>query len=305
MNKPLFYCSPEIFQVESKKLALQINPINYTSIYGVPRGGIYLAIQLSQLLNLPIVEKNKIHKATLIVDDLVDSGKTRKKYPDNDFAALYKKQYTPIFQKRTYISDTINDWIEFFWEKAINEQPAEDAITRIIEMIGENPNREGLAETPKRVIKSYETLFSGYKQKPEDIIKTFDANGYNQLVLLKDIEIYSMCEHHMLPFFGKAHVAYIPDKKVIGVSKLARISDMFARRLQIQERLADNIVSTLMKYLKPLGAACIIEAQHLCMKMRGVNKQNSTMITSSLKGVFLEDSKKGRGARAEFIGLIK
>lgn len=301
MNNTIFYCSPEVFKIESKKLAIKINPVHYTSIYGVPRGGVYVAIQLSELLNLPIVEKDKIHKATLIVDDLIDSGQTRNRYPDNDFACLYNKPHTPPFQKHTYVSATIDGWIEFFWEKAINEHPAEDAITRIIELIGEDPNREGLLETPKRIIKSYETLFSGYKQNPEDIIKTFAADQYDQMVLLKDIEIYSMCEHHMLPFIGKAHIAYIPDKKVIGISKLARIADMFARRLQIQERLTDNIASTLMKYLEPKGAACVIEAYHLCTRMRGVSKQNSMMITSSLKGAFLIDSK----ARQEFMELIK
>ncbi|MEA3420778.1 MAG: GTP cyclohydrolase I FolE [Acidobacteriota bacterium] len=264
-----------------------------------------MAIQLSQILKLPIVEKDKIRKATLVVDDLADSGQTRDRYPNNDFACLYNKPHTPLLQGTVYISDTIDRWIEFFWEREVNEQPAEDAVTRLIEMVGEDPAREGLVETPKRVIKSYKTLFSGYKQRPKDIIKTFDADGYDQLVLLKDIEIYSMCEHHVLPFLGKAHIAYIPDKKVIGISKLARIADMFARRLQIQERLADNITSTLMEYLRPLGAACVIEAQHLCMRMRGVSKQNSIMVTSSLKGLFLEDSEKGRAARKEFMGLIK
>jgi len=187
----------------------------------------------------------------------------------------------------------------------MDNKESKDAVIELIKTIGEDPNREGLLETPKRMMKSYETLFSGYKQKPEDIIKTFDADGYSQLVLLKNIEIYSMCEHHILPFFGKAHIAYIPDKKVIGISKLARIADMFARRLQIQERLTDNITSTIMKYLNPLGAVCVIEAQHLCMRMRGVGKQNSIMTTSSLKGVFLEDNTSGYSARDEFMRLIK
>ena len=304
MPDTLFYCSPDVFEIESSRLAQKINPSQYTSIYGIPRGGIYIAIQLSKLLNLPIIEKDGIHKATLIVDDLIDSGKTRSRYPDNDFACLYDKENSDAF-KNTYVGQTVTDWVEFFWEREAHEHPAEDAVTRLIEMIGEDPAREGLLKTPKRVIKSYETLFSGYKQKPEDIIKTFDADGYDQLVLLKDIEIYSMCEHHILPFVGKAHIAYIPDKKVIGISKLARIADMFAKRLQIQERLSDNITSTLMTHLKPHGAACVVEAQHLCMRMRGVGKQNSMMVTSSLKGIFLEDSDNGRAARKEFMELIK
>ena len=301
----MIYCNPERFDELTKDLSYQIiNSEQYSGIYGIPRGGIYVAIALRQELHLPIVEKKDIVNSTLVVDDLIDSGATRSKFPNNNFACLYDKNHSTTF-KNTYVEKTIDDWVEFFWEKEIDEKPAEDAVTRLIEMIGEDPNREGLLETPKRVIKSYETLFSGYKQKPEDIIKTFDADGYDQLVLLKDIEIYSMCEHHILPFVGKAHIAYIPDKKVIGISKLARIADMFARRLQIQERLADNITSTLMKHLKPLGVACVIEAQHLCMRMRGVCKQNSMMVTSSLKGIFLDDNDGGRAARKEFMELIK
>lgn len=309
-RKIMINCNPQIFEKSIQSLAFQIvNSAKYNSIYGIPRGGIYVAIALSQYLHIPMIIKKEVTNKTLIVDDIIDSGATRNRYPNNDFACLYsgKNTKTNVSSRDaiTYIDNAVDEWVEFFWEKETDEQPAEDAVTRLIEMIGEDPNREGLLETPKRVIKSYETLFSGYKQKPEDIIKTFDADGYDQLVLLKDIEIYSMCEHHILPFVGKAHIAYIPDKKVIGISKLARIADMFARRLQIQERLADNITSTLMKHLKPLGAACVIEAQHLCMRMRGVGKQNSMMVTSSLKGIFLDDNDNGRAARKEFMGLIR
>jgi len=178
-------------------------------------------------------------------------------------------------------------------------------VVRLLEYIGENPNREGLIETPDRVIKSYDFLFSGYKKDPQDIVKTFDSDGYDELVLLKDIEMYSMCEHHMLPFIGKAHVAYIPRKRVVGISKLARLVEIFSRRLQIQERLTNQITQSLMDLLDPIGAACIIEAEHLCMKMRGVQKQNSTMITASLKGIFIDDSNKGRAARQELMSRIK
>jgi len=132
---------------------------------------------------------------------------------------------------------------------------------------------------------------------------TFSADGYDQIILLKDIELYSMCEHHMLPFFGKAHVAYIPhpDKKIVGISKLARLVDIYARRLQIQERIGEQVTSALMKYLEPQGAACIIEAVHMCMRMRGVAKQQSIMCTSSLKGAFFTSA----GARIELMSLIK
>lgn len=167
--------------------------------------------------------------------------------------------------------------------------------------LGEDPTREGLLETPKRVIKSWDEIFIGYKQKdPSKLLTTFDADGYDQIVLLKDIELFSMCEHHMLPFYGKAHVAYIPNGRVIGISKLARLVDMYSHRLQIQERIGEQVTSALMKYLQPKGAACIIEATHMCMRMRGVSKQNSVMSTSSIKGAFFTSA----GARIELMGLI-
>ena len=180
----------------------------------------------------------------------------------------------------------------------------ETAIRELLAYIGEDPDREGLRDTPTRVIKAYDHLFSGYKQNPEELMRSFSSDGYNQMVILRDIEMYSMCEHHMLPFFGKAHVAYIPDGKVLGISKLARIVDLYARRLQMQERLCEQITNCLMTHLKPVGAACVIEAEHLCMRMRGVEKQNSVMVTSSLKGVFLEPTDKGLAAREELMRLI-
>lgn len=177
----------------------------------------------------------------------------------------------------------------------------QELIRKQLTYIGEDPTREGLLETPGRILRSWDTLYAGYKQSPADLLTVFEKDGYDQIVLLKDIELYSMCEHHMLPFFGKAHVAYLPGKHVIGISKLARLVDIYARRLQIQERLCQQVTAALMEYLKPQGAACVIEATHLCMKMRGVQKQNSVMVTSSLTGVFLSDST----VRSEFMNLIK
>ena len=182
-----------------------------------------------------------------------------------------------------------------------NKEEIKTDLFKQIEYIGDDPIREGLLETPNRIVKMWSEIFKGYKQDPKDILTTFAADGYDQIIILKDIEFYSMCEHHMIPFFGKAHVAYLPGEKVIGISKLARLVDIYARRLQIQERLVDQVTEALMKYLQPKGAACIIEASHLCMRMRGVAKQNSVMITSSMKGVFLTDS----AAKAELIQLIK
>jgi GTP cyclohydrolase IA len=178
---------------------------------------------------------------------------------------------------------------------------AEQTIYHLLKYIGEDPHRDGLKETPKRVVKSYSELFSGYKQKPKDIFTVFEHRGSQSMVLLRDIELYSMCEHHMLPFYGKAHIAYIPQNgKVVGISKLARLLDIFSRRLQIQERICEQVTAALMEHLKPKGAACVIEAVHMCMCARGVNKQNSKMVTSSLKGAFLDEI----AVREEFMKLI-
>ena len=188
-------------------------------------------------------------------------------------------------------------------EKKIHEEQLlkVQAIRNQITLIGDDPTRPGVLDTPKRIIKSWDEIYKGYQQDPADFMTVFDSDGCDQIVLLKDIELYSMCEHHMLPFYGKVHVAYIPDGRVIGISKLARLLDIYARRMQIQERIGEQVTDALMQYLKPLGAACIIEASHMCMRMRGVGKQNSVMTTSSMKGVFMTKPE----AKEELMMLIK
>lgn len=176
-----------------------------------------------------------------------------------------------------------------------------DLVKYILIAIGEDPNREGLLKTPDRVVRSWNEIFGGYKIDPASVFTTFDADGYNELVLLKNIEFYSTCEHHMLSFSGRAHIGYIAKDRVVGISKLARLLDIYARRLQIQERIGQQVTAAIMKYLNPEGAACIIEAEHLCMRCRGVEKQNSIMVTNSLTGVFLTES----SARAELMSLIR
>jgi len=162
--------------------------------------------------------------------------------------------------------------------------------------------REGLRNTPKRVVDSWKELYSGYNQDPKETLNaTFNGEGYDGIVLLKDIDFYSTCEHHMLSFQGLAHVAYIPTDRIVGISKLARIVDIYARRLQNQERITTQIADTLEKYLKPLGAAIIIEAKHECIGCRGIKKSNATMTTSAMRGVFFDKAE----ARAELMDLIK
>ena len=174
-------------------------------------------------------------------------------------------------------------------------------ISEIIPMIGEDANREGLIKTPDRVAKALLYLTKGYHQNPEEILKSalFKEN-YRQMVIVKDIDLFSLCEHHMLPFFGKAHVAYIPNGYVTGLSKIARVVDVFARRLQVQERLTTQIKECIQNTLNPLGVMVVIEAQHMCMQMRGVEKQNSITTTPDFTGVFKEQK-----TREEFIALIK
>ncbi len=172
---------------------------------------------------------------------------------------------------------------------------------RILELIGEDAMREGLEKTPLRVAKSIQFLLQGYSHNPEQILKdAMFREDYQQMVIVKDIEIYSMCEHHMIPFFGKAHVAYIPNKHITGLSKIARVVEAYARRLQVQERLTTQIRDCIQDTLDPLGVAVVIEAQHLCMMMRGVQKQNSVTTTSAFTGEFLD----GDATRQEFIHLI-
>ena len=175
-------------------------------------------------------------------------------------------------------------------------------ISSILKEIGEDTSREGLLKTPERVSKSINFLTNGYKKNPSDILRSaMFEEEYRQMVLVKDIEVYSLCEHHMLPFFGKAHIAYIPNGYIVGLSKIPRIVDVFSRRLQVQERLTDQIKDCIQDTLEPKGVAVVIEAQHLCMQMRGVQKQHSSTTSSAFSGVFMSDEK----TRSEFMNLIK
>lgn len=272
---------------------LELVDCSYNIIYGIPKGGMIAAGYLEHAKNTPDIDE-----ANIILDDLIDSGRTaqayQKTFPNKDFLALFDKQ------------DFENVWLVFPWEEEHpgGQDSIQDNITRQLEYIGEDPNREGLQNTPNRIVNMWDEIFAGYSQSPKDLLTTFEAGGYDQMVLSRDIEMHSMCEHHMLPFFGKAHVAYIPNERVIGISKLSRLVDIYAKRLQIQERLGEQVTTAIMEYLQPKAAACIIQAQHLCMVMRGCSKQNSVMVTSSLKGAFLDDSGQGYAARNELMRLI-
>ena len=281
--------------------------IKLDAIYYVPNGGLALAMLLSAKLGLPVV--SKIIPRTLIVDDIVDSGKTLQNLldaagmyqADLHFAAIHVKDHSLFNPDFKYQMIQSGVWVEYAWEVAKGETGIEDHITRILEYIGDDPTREGLLETPKRVVKSWNDLYCGYKDDAAIHLSKIFSSDSDEMVIVKDIEFYSTCEHHMLPIIGKAHVAYIPGGKVVGLSKIARVVEVFARRLQIQEQMTEQIATSMMKHIAGCkGVGVVIEAEHLCMSSRGIKKQRSTTTTSALKGVFTE-----RDTRAEFLSLIK
>lgn len=256
--------------------------------FGVPRGGAIVAGLVGNPAATP-------EEADYIVDDIIDSGATRDRYakshPGKPFVALVDKLG----------ADAGAGWVVFPWEHTDQNQDVAENVRRLLQAIGEDTTREGLKDTPKRVVKALREMTVGYKQNPEQILgTTFDGSGYDQMVVCKDIEFTSMCEHHMLPFVGKAHVAYIPNGRVVGLSKMARLVDCYAKRLQIQEKMTGEIADAMNTHLKPHGVGVVISAQHMCMRCRGVQKGGSTMVTSALHGVF-----RFHQVRAEFLSLVK
>ncbi len=183
----------------------------------------------------------------------------------------------------------------------MKKKPAEELVRRLLEEFGENPEREGLLNTPRRFVNAFDFLTKGYRDSVDEILNgALFTVEYDEMVIVKNIEVYSLCEHHLLPFFGKCHVGYLPDEKVIGLSKIPRIVEMFARRLQVQERLTQQVAQTILDAIQPKGVAVVVEAQHLCMMMRGVEKQNTGMTTSAMIGRFRKDQR----SRAEFLSLL-
>lgn len=266
--------------------------VGVTTIAGVPRGGIPVAYRVAGILGLVIVDD--IREADIVVDDIVCSGKTKKRVIST------MKMESHFFTLIDACQESSCKWYIFPWEESLTSS-AEDIPVRLLEFIGEDIKRDGLKDTPKRFLKAWQFFSSGYNMNPKDVLGTVFENDekYNEMVVLKDIEFYSMCEHHMIPFFGKVHIAYVPQNKVVGISKLARLVDCFSRRLQIQEKMTQQIANAIAGNLKPLGVAVVVEAKHLCMVSRGVEKQNSVMVTSALKGCLEEGE-----ARAEFLALV-
>lgn len=255
-------------------------------VYGIPKGGMCAstALQLAKIVY-------KAEDANVILDDIVDSGTTKKRYTD-----LYPdKQFYALVDKTTKDKDN-DSWIIFPWE---NQGVEDDIILRLLQYIGEDVTRQGLRETPARAMKAWAEWTSGYNKNPSDVLKTFEdgAEQTDQMITVNNIPIWSHCEHHLAPFFGIAKISYIPDGKIVGLSKLSRLADMFARRLQVQERLTNQIADALQDNLNPIGIGVEIKCRHLCMESRGVKTHNSNTKTIALRGAIKECEK----ARLEFL----
>lgn len=265
---------------------------SYKSIYAIPRGGVPLGIILSFKLQIPLVEKPEA--GTLIVDDLIDSGKTIEPFIESgyDVAVLYRKPHSPEYEN-LHTVETIDDWIEFSYEKTQTDM--EDNVRRLLEYMGEDPTREGLLDTPKRYLK----FMREFMDSPDFNFTTFDSEGYDQMIIQKNIPFFSLCEHHIAPFFGYATVAYIPSDRIVGLSKLTRTVETYARRLQNQERITNEVAQRIQKELNPVGVAVSLEARHFCMEMRGVRTHDVSTKTTKLIGAFKEE----QATRQEFMSL--
>jgi len=254
-------------------------------LYGIPRGGSIVAGLTGRAVD-------KLEQADAIVDDIIDSGATA--------AAWQKrtgKRVVALFDKTDGDADL--GWVVFPWEGG--EHAPQDAVTRLLSFIGEDPTRDGLLDTPARVTRMLAEMTTGYQQEPADILKRVFDDGCDEMVILKGIRFTSLCEHHMLPFQGTASVGYLPRGRVVGISKLARLVQCFARRLQIQERMTRQIAEALEKHLDPMGVGVVVEAHHECMGCRGVLQPTASMVTSSMLGEF----RTNPPMRAEFLRLTE
>ena len=281
-----------------KILAVKKKP--YIRAFGIRGGGVSAAIALAAV-NKGFSVVGDINDSDVIISDVIDSGNTYSscKSKDNFYA---------LFAKHKVFSDIVgkvyeDDWISLAWELPAVVQSDGDVIRRAIQIIGDDPSRSALQDTPHRVLTAWETWFGGYKENPVELAKTFNNQHMNvdEMVIEVDIPFYSHCEHHMAPFFGLASVAYIPDEKIIGLSKMNQIVDAFARRLQVQERMTNQIADILDEILKPKGVGVLLRARHLCVESRGVKHRGCTTTTSALRGAI----KNEPDCRAEFIALAK
>jgi GTP cyclohydrolase IA len=266
-----------------------------TRIYGVPRGGIPIAYMIQERIFKARVIYDQ-YSADVIVDDIIDSGATKAHYsPNKPFFALFDKQNDIRWK---------DQWLVMPWEtNGEADASGHDIVTRLFQYIGEDPKREGLKETPARFLNAWKEWASGYGADPSEVLKSFEdgATGYDEMVIVHNIPVISKCEHHLADIIGHAHVGYIPNGKIVGLSKLARVVDIYARRLQVQERLTVQIADAIVKHLDPKGVGVVIRASHGCMSTRGVRVHGNATTTSAIRGVLFEKPE----ARKEFFDLCK
>jgi GTP cyclohydrolase IA len=286
----------ELAEMVATKIILHYAAASILKAYAIPRGGIpaMYAILATGLLRFEIV--NDPLDADIFIDDIIDSGATMGKYcdmyPGRPFYALIDK---------TDPNYSAFGWVTWPWE-GDSDGGIEDNIRRILQFIGEDPTREGLLETPKRVAKAYQEWFDGYTTDIAGLFKTFTdgAEGCDEMIIIDSIPVESFCEHHMARFHGVAHVAYIPDGKIVGLSKIPKLVKAFSHRLQVQERLTNQIADALTEHLQPRGVAVVVQCEHTCMSSRGARVHGTMTTTSSMRGLFLQEN----ATRAEFMSLI-
>ena len=275
--------------IRGSEAFVKSTPLVPLRLFGVPRGGIIAAYAVKAALprDRAVVIESPI-AAHFIIDDIRHTGKTEQRFK------RHSAPFLTLFEHE-------GEWLEFPWEVA--EGSAVDIPIRLLGFIGEDFEREGLRETPDRFLKAWSYWTKGYKEKPSDILKTFQdgSQNYDEMVFQGAIPLWSICEHHLAPFFGLAHVGYIPGKSIVGLSKLARIVDVFARRLQVQERLTSQIADCLFENLKPLGVGVVLECRHSCMESRGIEKMGTVTVTSALRGAM----KGEHETRSEFLAFVR
>lgn len=283
--------------------ALQVTPSRGSRYraYAVPRGGIPALYAL--MYHMPVSIAETPEEADFFIDDIIDSGATKQAYSEK-----YGKPLFALIDKTTLVDEADlhgEAWIVFPWEQGQDDsdESVTGNITRLLQYVGEDPAREGLKETPKRVAKAWNQWCSGYGKDAASLLKVFEdgAEGCDEMIMVKNIPIYSKCEHHMADIFGTATIAYIPNGRIVGLSKLSRLADMFARRLQVQERLTNQIADALVENLNPVGVGVVIRARHMCMESRGICQQGHYTITSALRGAI----KTHGQARSEFLKLAE
>lgn len=266
--------------------------------YPIPRGGVPATYAIQARCNLIQIVDDPA-QADIFIDDIIDSGATMQKWCDEFFPGV---PFFALIDKTDANCPFLDDQVVFPWEgDAVSG--IEDNIRRILQFIGEDPNREGLLETPKRVAKAYQEWFDGYNTDIPALFKTFTdgAEGCDEMIIIDNIPVESFCEHHMARFNGVAHVGYIPNGRIIGLSKIPKLVRAFSHRLQVQERLTNQIANALVEYLEPLGVAVVVKCEHTCMSTRGARVHGTTTVTSAMRGCFKTDI----GAKAEFLSIVK